>query len=268
MDSDFLITYQIGLARGRVLEGSRIADSTALLINETGARLLGLGDPIGQHLTRAGNLGAALEIVGVVKDFHLDSFREEMYPMVAMITPLKDAQYLSVRIRPERVDETLQYITRVWDTYAPGHAIDYLFLDDRFENNYQAELQMQKLIGAFTGLALLVACLGLFGLASLTTKMRTKEIGIRKTLGASIPRIVCILSLEIVTWVGIANFLAWPLAWWAMGRWLQGFAYRTSLSPFIFFLAGLMALAIALLTVGQLTFKAATRRPVETLRYE
>ena len=268
VDSDFMKTYGIQLLQGRTVEGSRVTDSSAVLISETGARLLGLEEPVGQHLIRAGDLGETLEIVGVVRDFHLTTFRDQLYPMVMMITPLEAAQYLSVRIRPERVEETLRHITEVWNQYVPGQAIDYLFLDDQFEDNYKADLQMQKLIGAFTGLALLVACLGLFGLASLTTKMRTKEVGIRKTLGASIPRIVSILTKEIITWVAIANLLAWPLAWWAMGRWLQGFAYRTSLSLWTFLLAGFMALAVALITVGQLTYKAATRRPVETLRYE
>jgi len=268
VDYDFLETYRLTLDSGRPFDRTRLTDSTAVLLNQTAAQLLKWEEPLSRQLINAGDPERPLDVIGVLKDFHLRPLQAGMFPLVIAISQIQSGRYLSIRLKPNESAGAVDEISRIWRQFVPGQPLDYLFFDDRFDHLYRTEIHMGRVITSFTALALFVACLGLFGLASLTTRMRTKEIGIRKVMGASVPRIMGLLTREIVIWVGIANLAAWPLAWWAMSRWLNGFAYRIDLSLWVFLGSGAAAMGIAVLTVMQLTFRAAQRRPVKTLRYE
>ena len=268
IDHDFIDTYRLTLNAGRPFDRTRLADSTAVILNQTAAELLKWDAPLNKYLSNAGDMEHPLQVIGVFRDFHLRPLQEGMFPMLAVIGRADDNRYLSVRIQPGMAAIAVDEISSIWREFVPDQPMDYLFFDDRFDHLYRTEIQMGRVIGSFTALALFVACLGLFGLASLSTKMRTKEIGIRKVMGASVPRIVTLLTREIVLWVCIANLLAWPMAWWVMGKWLNSFAYRVDLSIGVFLVSGVSALVIAVLTVMQLTLRAAYSRPIKTLRYE
>jgi len=208
-------------------------------------------------------------VIGVVKDFHYESLHSEIAPVV--IHPLDvwgDARVLAVRIRPEQVSETLADLQAEWETFVPGETFAYSFLDQDFDNLYRAEQRTGLTFGVFSILAMAVACLGLFGLAAFMTEQRTKEIGVRKVLGASAGGIVALLSRDFVKLVGIAFVLAAPVAYLTMDRWLQAFAYRIEISWRIFLIAGLAACGVALLTVSYQSVRAALADPVKSLRYE
>jgi putative ABC transport system permease protein len=183
------------------------------------------------------------------------------------INPGELAQ-MSVLIRPGNIGKTLDFLEATWDEYVPGSPFDYSFLDEHLGNLYRFEERTAKIVGVFSLLAIFVACLGLFGLISFSVQQRTKEIGIRKVLGASVPQVVLLLSREFMILFGIAILVAWPVVWYAMDRWLQDFAYRIELGPGAFVLGAVLALIIALLTVSFQAVKAATANPVDALRYE
>jgi putative ABC transport system permease protein len=176
--------------------------------------------------------------------------------------------YISVRLNTENISETIKYAEKTWDDFAQNKPFEYSFLDENYDNLYMSEMQTKKIFSVFSFLAIFIACLGLFGLASFIADRKTKEIGIRKVLGASIPKIVSILNKSFVKWVLLANFIAWPTAWFIMNRWLQNFAYRIGLSWWMFVLAAVLALMFALITVSFQTLKAALKNPVDSLRYE
>jgi putative ABC transport system permease protein len=175
---------------------------------------------------------------------------------------------IAVRIRTENVSGTISAVKKVWDRYAQGTPFDYSFLDDDYDNLYRNEMQTEKVFAVFSCLAIAIACLGLLGLSAFAAERRTKEIGVRKVLGASVPNLIGLLSSEFTKWVLLANVIAWPIAYYAMNNWLQNFAYRIPINVWVFLSAGTVALAIALLTVGFQAAKAATANPVESLRYE
>ena len=177
-------------------------------------------------------------------------------------------KYLSIRIRPKDVAGTLDFLKTQWGKAVPDTPFEYSFLDTSFDQLYRAEARLGMLFGGFSVLAIVVAALGLFGLASISVQQRTKEIGIRKAVGASVTNVVLLLSREYVVLVGIANLVAWPIAYYAMNRWLENFAYRVDPAIPTFVLGGLLSLSIALLTVGYKTCKAAGANPVDALRYE
>jgi putative ABC transport system permease protein len=175
---------------------------------------------------------------------------------------------LYVKMKPGHVPATVEFINKTFKSFDPGLPMDFHFLDDDFDKLYQAEQRMGKIFGYFSFLAIIISCLGLIGLSSYMTESRTKEIGIRKINGAKSTEIFVMLSKEYMIWVGISILIACPIAWFAMNKWLENFAYRSEMSWWIFALAGLLALVIALLTVSWQSLKAATRNPVETLKYE
>ena len=175
---------------------------------------------------------------------------------------------VSVRIRPENISATIAFLQEKWQAFEPGYPWRYFFLDEDFGRLFQNEERQAKIFGNFTVLAIVIACLGLFGLASFIAEQRTKEIGVRKVLGASVQGVVLLLTKDFTKLVSIAFLIAAPVAYFAMKHWLQDFAYRTDLHPIIFILAGLLALLIAWLTVGYQAIKAALTNPVEALRYE
>jgi putative ABC transport system permease protein len=273
VDHDFLKTYGIGIAAGRDFDEKISTDATgAFLINEAFVRMAQWKSPaeaIGRNMTM-GHGGQAFpgKIVGVVKDFNIFSFRETVWPLVINIMPMEKLNFISFRIAPKGVTATLEHIRSVWSKFASSYPLDYYFLDDDFARLHQADQQLGRVFQAFALLAIGIACLGLFGLAAFTAERRTKEIGVRKVLGATVTNVVTLLSKDFVKLVLLANLIAWPLAWYAMNKWLQSFAFRVEMEWWVFALAGGLALLIALLTVSTQAIKAALANPVEALRYE
>jgi len=200
-----------------------------------------------------------------VKDFHFQPAHQGIDPLVLSIGGPK---YLSLKISTRSIPETIGFVEEKWKQFAPGRPFDYFFLDENFDKIYRTELRTMKLFALSSILAILIACLGLFGLISFMAEQRTKEIGIRKVLGASIPEIVILLSREFTKWIIIAIIIAWPVGLYIMQKWLQNYAYRINLGIWIFILSGIATLTIALLTVGYQAFKAARANPVEALKYE
>jgi putative ABC transport system permease protein len=273
VDADFLATLEIGLAAGRNFAADRAADSKAMLINETLARQLGWKDPLGKtvKMTEVDAQRTFIEVpytvVGVVRDFHFASLHEKIRGQL-LRTGAADIGALYIKVRPQGVAETLRSIENVWRRMEPAYPFRSYFLDDAFEGTYRAELRMGRMFIGLTLVAVFVACLGLLGLASFTAEQRTKEIGIRKVLGASVPNVLLLLGREFTRWVLLANVVAWPVAYLAMDRWLRAFAYRITVGPWIFLASGMIAFSVALLTISARTVLAATANPVQSLRYE
>ena len=203
----------------------------------------------------------------MVKNFNFKSVHTEIEPL-AILLSTGYISAVSVRIAPGNFDETRRYIEQTWHRIFSGENFDFSFLDERLNRLYENDLKTQNIFFLFSFLSLFVACLGLFGLSVFIASERTKEIGIRKVLGASTEKILLLLSKEFITWILIANIAAWPVAWFMMNRWLQNFAYRIDISWWMFLLAGGLALIIALLTVSVQTIRSALSNPVKALRYE
>jgi len=202
-----------------------------------------------------------------VADFNYESLHNEIVPMLTYIR-LDQTNTVSLRIAAGNIQETISYIQEIWDRFHPGYPVTYTFLDDRLNALYRNEARMMEMFGYFSMLAIFIACLGLFGLASFTTEQRTKEIGVRKVLGATVSRIIILLSREFAKWVLVANIIAWPIAYFAMNTWLDNFAYRINIGWAAFLLTGILTSMIALLTVSYQSVKAALANPADSLRYE
>lgn len=267
IDFDFVDTYGIELAAGRNFDRSFATDSAATLINETLAKLLGWEEPVGKKLALGTDSPVELTVIGVVKDFHLRSLHQRLEPVLLYITGQR-FNYMGVRLDGQNIAGSLQYIAGTWERFESKYPFEYRFLDETFEAYYQAEARLTQALGIFSLLAIFIASLGLLGLAAYAAEVRTKEIGIRKVLGASISGLVNLLSQEFVRLVLLANVIAWPLAWIAVNKWLQNFAYRVEIGWWVFALAGGLALVIALLTVSTQAIKAALANPVASLRSE
>jgi putative ABC transport system permease protein len=271
-DEGFAKTYQIEMAAGRYFEAARPTDAQAVVINEAAARLLGIMDPAGREIVAVGPTPAQsqkLTIIGVAKDFHFQSLHIEIRPLIIGYFGERGfGRFLSVRVRPENIRETIGFMDRTWRGFARNQAFEYQFFDDHFARLYQADEQTGQVFLAFSVLAAFVAGLGLFGLSAFVAEQRTKEIGIRKTLGASVGGVSLLLAGQFTKWVLAANLVAWPLGYYLMHRWLQKFAYRAALTPWPFLLTSLFVFAFALLTVSYQTVKAATADPVKSLKYE
>ena len=266
VDEDFLPTLAITLAAGRNFSREFATDTSAVILNEAAARLLGWADPLGQQLAKPGDALWRAGVIGVVKDFHFESLHKEIRPLVILHRPFY--QYLSLRLRPENIAATVPAVAALWREFAPQQPFEYSFLDQDFDAQYRADERTGKIFALFAALAIFIACLGQFGLASYTIQKRAKEIGVRKVLGASVASIIGLLSQEFIKLVMIAVLIASPLAYVLMNRWLQDFAYRINIDALTFVWAGSVALGIALLTVSVQALKAAVANPVEALRYE
>ncbi len=268
-DHDFLPTLGIAMVAGRNFSRDYSTDSTdAFIINETAAARLGWkSDAVGKILDFVDRRRA--RVIGVMKDFHMKSLHQKIEPLAVHLAFSPDP-YINfvVRLSPQDLPAKLAFVEEKWRAVYPLHPFEYSFLDDDFDNLYRAEQVRGKIFSAFAGLAIFIACLGLFGLAAFSAEQRTKEIGIRKILGAAEGQIVFLLSKEFVVLVMLANLVAWPIAYWAMHNWLQEFAYRTSLRWDVFIMGGIAALLISLVTVSFQAVKAALANPVEALRYE
>jgi putative ABC transport system permease protein len=279
VDYDFLDTYGIELAAGRnfspefptdARSGDDPQSARGVILNEEAAKRMGWIDPVGKQVVQVyGDERIYLTVVGVIKDFHFTSLRSAIRPMNFFLSTSNN-RYVSIKLREEDLPGTLGLVEATWKRLYPDLPFESFFLDTVFDRLYRSEERQRQLFGILSALAVFIACLGLFGLAAYAAEQRTKEIGIRKVLGASTPGIVALLSGEFTRWVLAANFLAWPVAYLAMNRWLQGFAYRINLSSQLgwFVLAAALSVAIAWLTVGFQAVKAATANPVRSLRYE
>jgi putative ABC transport system permease protein len=272
IDEHFLATYDIPLLAGRMLDKNFPEGETPFLLNETAVRQLGWRsneEALGKRMQWSGTFKSG-RIVGVVRDFHLASLHEEIAPMV--LTTIPEDQwwrtFISVRVGSEGLNTTLTFLEATWRQFTPDGAFEHFFIDGSFAQLHRADQRMGEMIGYFAALSIAIACLGLFGLAAFASQQRTKEIGIRKVLGASVAGIVGLMSKDFVKLVLVANLISWPLAYFAMNRWLQDFAYHIDIGIGIFLLSGALALAIALLTVSFQAIKAALANPVEALRYE
>jgi putative ABC transport system permease protein len=269
VDQDFVETYELKVAAGRDFSGDHASDATgAFLINEEAARALGWADPIGRTITLPAAERSNAPVIGVLEDFHFRSLKERIGPVLLFVPPPDWFTVLTVRIGAGDIRETMAAIERAWSAFDPVHPFAYSFMDERFARLYASEERMGRLLGDAAGLAVLVGCLGLFGLAAFSAEQRTKEIGIRKVLGASVWSVVRLLSVEVLVLVGLANLIAWPAALFAMRGWLQRFAYRAPIRPVVFMISALLAMAIALLTVSWQSVKAGLANPIDSLRDE
>lgn len=264
VDFDYCQTLGVELAEGRPFLSNMASDSSNFLINETLAKRMGHQDVLGK---RFNFLGVDGNIIGVIKDFHFKSAKEAIEPLAVAIDS-RWANFIYIRMAPGSHNKQIDEIRSVWEQVLPGYPFDYQFVDDDYRWIYGSEQRLGGLIKAFTILAVAIAALGLFGLASFTAEQRTKEIGIRKVLGATIPGIIRILSMEFAKWILWANVVALPAAWFLLRHWLQGYADRVALSWWIFALSGGGALLLALVTVATQAIKAARANPVQSLKYE
>ncbi len=265
VDVDFLETLGIELLAGRDFSREFSTDQdAAVAVNEAAARAMGMEDPVGRRLSLGEREST---IVGLVKDYHFRSLRQEIDPLILIFSP-PSSRVLFVRLKGEDMPQSLAHIEEVWNTFSPGFDFRYRFMDEALDLLYRAEQRTGTIFRIFTLLAVSISCLGLFGLASYIAEQRTKEIGIRKVLGATVSHIVFLLSRDFTKWVMVANLIAWPVAYYAMRVWLQGFAYRIPLPWWVFGLSALLALVIALLTVSYQSVRAAVSNPVDALKYE
>jgi len=265
VDHDFIKSLGMEIVDGRDFSRSFTTDEKeAILLNESAVKKYGWGSPLGRNIKTENKDGY---VVGVVKDFHFKSFYQQIEPVMIYISP-RYFEFISVRVAADKIPETMAFIKKEWKELAPNRPLDYFFLDDDFDKVYRREERTGQIFGYFSIVAIFVACLGLFGLAAFTAEQRTKEIGVRKVLGATTSNIVTLLNKEFIKWVLVANLIAWPVSYYAMSRWLQSFAYRTSVGPGIFVFSAAVALLIAMLTVSSQAIKAAVTNPVKTLRYE
>ena len=271
-DTDFGATYRFEIAQGRFFSREHPSDTSAVVVNEATARVYGVKDLVGRYLINPGNESfpsQSFEIVGVVKDFNYESLHDPVRPLVMRLQHVSSAgRFVSVRVKPADVAGTISFMENTWKKYAGNEGFDYRFLDQNLQRLYLADQRTSKIATTFSVLAIFVACLGLLGLAAFITEQRTKEIGVRRVLGASVTEITLLLCKEFTKWVLLANVVAWPLAYYVMNHWLQNFAYRISIGPWIFLFSGVIALVVALITVSSHAIRAATANPVEALRYE
>jgi putative ABC transport system permease protein len=262
-DYDFLNTFGIKMAEGRFYSREFPTDKDNFVVNETAIKQMGLESPIGKRFTLGEKTGT---ILGVVKDYHGGSLHHPILPKVIELG--ERGFFVCVKFGQGNVSEMIAFLKEKWEKFVPGYPFRYGFLDESIAEAYESERRIGKIFQYFTGLAILIACLGLFGLASFTAEQRTKEIGIRKILGAKVSGIVLLLSKEFTKWILVANIIAWPVAYFLSKKWLQGFAYRMNLGWGVFVLSAVLALTIAVLTVSYQAIKAALANPVESLRYE
>jgi putative ABC transport system permease protein len=277
-DHDYVKTLGLRVIAGRDFSKQMATDvKEGFLINETAVKEWGFGTPekaIGQKITwnewaPADTLDPVKrgKVIGVVEDFHYKSLHEKITPSVIQVYP-QVVFAVAVKLKTADLQNTLDHITNVWSKFAPGYPIDFKFMDETYGEMYKAEGKLSDLLWIFTVMAIIVGCMGLFGLAAFSAEQRTKELGIRKVLGANAFDIVGLLSKNFLVLVVIAALIAFPIAWWAMNDWLKDFPYRVNISWWIFGGAIIAALAIALLTISFQAIKAAVANPVKSLRTE
>ena len=263
VDDDYTKTLGLKIVAGRNFSADMPSDSQAVVINQTLANKLNLKDPIGKRITNGGDI---FNVVGVVHDFNFESIRDNIGGLCMRLG--SSPSIVSVKLKTADIKTLVPSITSVWKKFAPAQPIRYTFMDDSFANMYADVQRMGSIFTSFAVLAIIIACLGLFALSAFMAEQRNKEIGIRKVLGASVSSITTMLSKDFVKLVVIAIVIASPIAWWAMTKWLQDFAYKTDISWWMFAVAGLVAVMIALITISFQSIKAALMNPAESLKTE
>jgi len=268
MDADHLATMRYTMVAGRFFSSQSPADTSTVIINETAERRLGPGSALGKKLvTNYDHDGREREIIGIIKDFNFQSFREPVQPLAIVMGPVPNWE-MAIRLMRGNYDEQLEIIRSYWAQFAPGAPFEYTFLDKNFEAKHRAEKRLGLISALFTALVIVIACLGLFGLAAFTAEQRTKEIGIRKVMGASVHDIITMINIDFLRPVLLANFIAWPLAGWLMYVWLQQFAFRISFPWWVFLAAGAISVLISFISISLQAQKAAVGNPVDSLRNE
>ena len=272
VDYDFFDLYEMTLISGRKFSrefGEHF--NSGIIINETASKEIGWKEPVGKRCLYMATNRELIEgeIMGIVKDFHFDPMFKEIKPIyIHLNTDPEFNFFLSAKIHPDDVKNTITFLKDTWKKYSSDYPFNYTFVDENIEKLYKTEYKLGNFIKYFTLLAIFIACLGLLGLTSFMTEQRTKEIGIRKVLGAPIARIVMMLSKNLILWVIIASLISCPITLYLLSRWLQNFVYRTTLSWWIFVLSIITAIVIAFLTISFQSFRSAKQNPADTLKYE
>ncbi|HXO74520.1 MAG TPA: FtsX-like permease family protein, partial [Puia sp.] len=272
VDENYIPTLKMQMAQGRNFSTGFKSDSSGIIINESAAHLLGIKDLVNANLYRPDYIGGnpnrtvASHIIGVVKDFNFSNMHEKIGPLVMEYK--ENWGSIALAVRPTNMSSLIDQTEKKWQSMAPGLPFSYTFMDSDFNNLYHAEQRTGKLFITFAVFAILIACLGLFGLVTYAAEQRVKEIGIRKVLGAPIGVIVMLLSRDFARLVLISSLIAFPISWWAMDQWLQSFAYRIGIGWWVFVVAGVTAMLIALFTVSLQTIRAALANPVKSLKSE
>jgi len=264
VDTDYLETLKMQMKEGRFFSNEFSTDTSAVILNESAIQTMGMENPISKRFSLGGLDG---HIIGIIKNFHYKSLHIKVEPLILFMAP----NWLShsiIRVNGSNIPETVDYLEKTWKEFNPNFPFEYSFLDERINNLYRAEQQVGTVFNYFTILTIFIACLGLFGLSSFTAEQRTKEIGIRKVLGASVPEIIALLSKEFLKWIIIACVIACPISYLIMNSWLSNFASRINIGLDIFLFSAILALIIALVTVSYQAIKAATTNPVNSLKYE
>jgi putative ABC transport system permease protein len=270
VDYDFVPMLDLELVEGRNFSEEYSTDATqAYILNEEAIKEMGIQEPIGKRFAYGKREGT---IIGIMKNAYFRSLHVKIEPHVFffMDNPAEATEHgvVLIKVNGNKTEEALANIRGVWDKFNPISPFEYHFLDQKYDSLYRKEIKIGTILNAFTLFAILISCLGLFGLASFLTEQRTSEIGIRKILGASESGIVFFLSKQFTKWVLIANLFAWPAAYFVMNEWLKSFAYRINIGIWVFVLSGMLAAGIALLTVSFQAFRAARANPIDSLRYE
>jgi putative ABC transport system permease protein len=272
-DHNFGSVYGIEMAQGRYYSKEFGTDTSSIVLNESAAREFGISDDlIGKQIVQAhgeDEVPYVYSVIGIMKDFHFQTLHQKIQPMIIhLYFPNGFGRNVSVKVNAAGINNRLEEIENVWHKYAGNQSFEYVFFDEEFAKAYEAEKRTSIIVTVFSILAILIACLGLLGLAAFTTEQRTKEVGIRKILGASVPGIVVLLLKDFAKWVLISNIIAWPIAYFALNKWLEDFAYRIDINLWVFASASIAAMLIAIFTVSYQSIRAATANPVKSLRYE
>jgi len=265
ISTDYIETLDIQLLEGRSFSKEfSSSDSSSYLVNEEAVRQMGIESAVGKRFISGDNPGT---IIGVMKDFNFRSLHNPIGPIILIFDPSR-LRYVHIKITPENISGTIDAIKETWRRINPDSPFDYHFVDKDFESSYRAEQKIGTIFYSSALLGIFISCLGLIGLASYIAAQRTKEVGIRKVLGATNMGIVRLMTREFVKWVLIANIIAWPIAWYGIRRWLENYAYRMEITPTLFVFSGLIAIIMAVLTVSYQSIKTARANPIDSLRYE
>jgi putative ABC transport system permease protein len=269
-DERLIETFGLKLLAGRNFSPISSENNHRLLVNESSIKELGYKsseEAIGSFIHYAGDTSRQ-EIIGVLADFHNEGLQKPIYPIIYNYQHPFEFGYYSIKLNTKDINRALGHLKSIWANHYPSDPMNYVFADEFFFRQYQSETRFGKFYTLLTILSIAIACLGLYGLIMFYLSQKRKEIGIRKINGAKVSEVMTMLNKDFIKWVAIAFIIATPIAWYVMYKWLENFAYKTALSWWIFALAGLLSLGIALLTVSWQSWKAATRNPVEALRYE
>jgi putative ABC transport system permease protein len=267
IDYDFIPSFEVKLIAGRNFSEEFSTDNKAAILNETATAKLGYRNPeqaLNEKIIRNND---TLTIIGIVQNFHQEGLRKSIDPQIILLRPNTRNAY-SVKVTSSEISKTIAGIGSAWSKYFPNDPFNFYFLDDVFDQQYKADNLYGKIFSMFSFLAILIACFGLLGLSAYNILQRTKEIGIRKVMGASVSQVLFILSKDFMLLVGISLLVAVPVTWFIMHNWLKDFAYRINMPWWVFFIAGLLSVMIALITISFQTIKAAVANPVKSLRSE